>query len=132
MNRIFSGILAFFVSACAGSGPDQALLNQVQSLVHAALETHKVLRLSEIDSVQWTEMVLIRPYTPNESLEPKLSENKRVSATKIEQRDDITVMVFTKGSEVTGVVEFPRAIFDFSQLELKAFRPEDNISLILD
>ncbi|WP_334120772.1 hypothetical protein [Limnobacter sp.] len=129
MKSFVLGVFALLVSACSGSNTDQLLLNQIRALVDTAQQGDSVLQLRKIDSVKWDQMVLIRPYTGYETLDKELTSNKKVLATKIDQRDDVTVMVFTNAGVVVGVVEFSRAVSDLSQLELRRYKPEDSIFL---
>lgn len=129
MKSFVLGVLALLVSACSGSNTDQLLLDQIRALVDTAQQGDRVLQLSKIDTVKWDQMVLIRPYTGYETLDKELTTNKKVLATKIDQRDDVTVMVFTNAGVVVGVVEFSRAVSDLSQLELRRYKPEDSIFL---
>jgi hypothetical protein len=112
MKSIVLGLLALLISACNGSRTEQLLLNQVQALVRSAQETDKVLKLNQINGLEWDEMLVIRPYTSFNSLDEELSSNKVLLATEIDARDDITVMLFKNVGAVVGVVEFPRAVFD--------------------
>lgn len=129
MKSFVLGVFALLVSACSGSNTDQLLLDQIRALVDTAQQGDRVLQLSKIDAVKWDQMVLIRPYTGYETLDKELTTNKKVLATKIDQRDDVTVMVFTNVGVVVGVVEFSRAVSDLSQLELRRYKPEDSIFL---
>lgn len=129
MKSFVLGVFALLVSACSGSNTDQLLLDQIRALVDTAQQGDRVLQLSKIDAVKWDQMVLIRPYTGYETLDKELASNKKVLATKIDQRDDVTVMVFTNVGVVVGVVEFSRAVSDLSQLELRRYKPEDSIFL---
>lgn len=129
MKSFVLGVFALLVSACSGSNTDQLLLDQIRALVDTAQQGDRVLQLSKIDAVKWDQMVLIRPYTGYETLDKELTTNKKVLATKIDQRDDVTVMVFTNAGVVVGVVEFSRAVSDLSQLELRRYKPEDSIFL---
>lgn len=129
MKSFVLGVFALLVSACSGSNTDQLLLDQIRALVDTAQQGDRVLQLSKIDAVKWDQMVLIRPYTGYETLDKELASNKKVLATKIDQRDDVTVMVFTNVGVVVGVVKFSRAVSDLSQLELRRYKPEDSIFL---
>ena len=132
MKSIVLGLLALLISACNGSRTDPLLLNQIQALVRSAQQADKVLKLNQINELEWDELLLIRPYTSFNSLDEELSSNKALLATKIDARDDITVMLFTQVGEVVGVVEFPRAVFDFSQINSQTYTPKDIILLTSD
>jgi hypothetical protein len=132
MKSIVLGLLALLISACNGSRTEQLLLNQVQALVRSAQETDKVLKLNQINGLEWDEMLVIRPYTSFNSLDEELSSNKVLLATEIDARDDITVMLFKNVGAVVGVVEFPRAVFDFSQINSQTYTPNDRILLTSD
>ena len=73
MKCIVLGLLALLISACNGSRTEQLLLNQVQALVRSAQETDKVLKLNQINGLEWDEMLVIRPYTSFNSLDEELA-----------------------------------------------------------
>lgn len=129
MKSIVLGLLALLISACNGSRTEQLLLNQIHALVRSAQETDKVLKLNQINGLEWDELLLIRPYTSFNSLDEELSSYKVLLATEIDARDDITVMLFKHAGAVVGVVEFPRAVFDFSQINSQTYTPNDRILL---
>lgn len=132
MKNIILGLLVLLISACKGSPNEQPLFNRIEALVSSAQKTDKVLKLNQINEINWDELRLIKPYSAFESLGDELSSNKALIATKIDTRDDITVMVFTQAGEVVGVVEFPRSIFDFSQINSQTCTPNDRILLTGD
>lgn len=128
MKRLLLGIVALLLSGC-GTSKSDLLLDQINGLVEAAKRGDQQVQLNQITIIDWDILWVINPYTQLNSLEKELFADSRIAATKIDERDDVTVLVFTSNNQIVGVVEFPRAIFDFSRLEVRKLTPMDRFKV---
>ena len=131
MNILLTCMVVIFLAACGTSKPDP-LLDQIKALVVQAKDSGKHVHLNQVDAIDWNALFLINPYTSIQSLGSEFAADSRIKKTRIDQRDDITVLVFTKDNQIVDVIEFPRKIFDFSELQRTRFTPMGRFQVDID
>ncbi len=66
---------------------------------------------------EWQKLYVFAPYTPIDDVEKALGFKWRAAKkTRINERDDITLLVFVIGRTVQDYIEHPRDAGDFSRL----------------
>jgi hypothetical protein len=75
----------------------------------------------------WEKMYVFPPYTPLDDIEKALGFKWRgAKKTRINERDDITLLVFVIGKTVQASIEHPRDAGDFSRLRpARAYVPRE-------
>jgi hypothetical protein len=76
-----------------------------------------VVDIGQIDHVRWDRLYVFAPYTPHTTVDAALGfEWAKVHQIDLERRDDINVLVLTRGRSVVTYLELPRSRLDFAQI----------------
>lgn len=91
-----------------------ALFREIDGIVAAAAAQGEPANFAQVDWFVWDMMYVFGPYTPPDTIEAALgfpwSGADRVAITR---RDDINLVVFTRGGAVTEFLELERRRIDF-------------------
>ena len=83
-------------------------------------------RLGEVTLFDWDRVHIFAPYTPQDSIEQSLGfASPAIGRTAIEDRDDITLLVFMNKDEPVRIVAFPRDRGDFANAAAPSGLPQD-------
>lgn len=85
------------------------------------------IKIKEFTKFEWDAFFIIPPYSKISALESHLKiDLKMMRNIRIENRDDIVILVFANQGRVVRFVEYPRWPGDFSKLgEVKFYSPND-------
>jgi len=96
------------------------------NLVESVLKSELSRRSAQISlaklGTQWDSVQVIGPYTPASRLPPRLASDPGLVRSRIDRRDDISLLAFSKGEQVSSVVEVSRAVLDLSPLANQIIR----------
>jgi len=82
----------------------------------------------------WEKLYVFPPYTPIDDIEKALGFKWRgVKKTRINERDDITLLLFVIGKTVQASIEHPRNAGDFSRLRpAYAYTPREGYFEVIE
>jgi hypothetical protein len=76
-----------------------------------------VVDFGQIDLFVWDMMYVFTPYTPHATVDAALGFAwAKVNEIDIERREDINLLVLTRGGSVVAYLELPRSRLDFAHL----------------
>ena len=88
----------------------------VVSLIRSELGRRSAqINLAQLGA-EWDGIRVIGPYKPTWKLPPLFASDPGVVRSRIDKRDDITILAFWRGEQVASIVQVPRAVFDLSSL----------------
>jgi len=84
--------------------------------VNEALKSDQVLRMDTVNKGEWDRMFVFSPYTALSEIEAALKQKAApaIENFRLEERDDINLIVFLNGDKITIVAAVPRSVADFS------------------
>ena len=119
-------VLSLLAALVAGAGcsdrPAQERFKWFEMVGSIVAAKHKTGTPTYIDVVRvlpfgWEKMYVFPPYTPIDDVEKALGFKWRgAKKTRINERDDITLLVFVIGRTVQAAIEHPRTAGDWSRL----------------
>jgi hypothetical protein len=123
-KRHFAALAALMVLSSAGCSdrPQQERFKWqqfVDAIISAKQSTGEPQYLDVVSVMPfgWEKFYMFPPYTPIADIEKALGFKWRAAKkTRIDQRDDITLLVFVIGRTVQASIEQPRNAGDFSRL----------------
>lgn len=99
---------------------DEAVEGLAQAVDRAAASGgEEVLDLAVRTEFAWDRVFILPPYTDAEAAAVQLGEpaGQAAEQTRIGERDDITVLAFSRSGELVEVIAFPRDRGDFSVVD---------------
>jgi len=79
----------------------------------------KIIDLSQLNSFEWDELIILGPYSVVENVENELNlDLENIRENKIEYDDSINLLVFLKNRKSIKISEVSRGIGDFMYLFL--------------
>jgi hypothetical protein len=111
-----------FLAGCEGPRPQDRFRwhEIVGSVLHSKKTTGDptYLDVRRVMPFDWDKFYVFPPYTPIDDIEKALGFGwGTAKKTKINERDDITLLVFVMGRTIQEYVEHPRSEGDFSKLK---------------
>ena len=121
-------LAAAVLNGCAGEPlHDRFRWNEmIQSVTLAKQRSAAPVYLDVIRAmpIEWEKFYMFPPYTPIEDVQKALGFKwKGAAKTRIDERDDVTLLLFVAGQTVVDHIEHPRNKGDFSRL--RAGHPYD-------
>jgi hypothetical protein len=119
---VFAALLTVLVSAGCSDRPAQERFKwfeMVSSVIDAKQKTGQPTYLDVVRVLPfgWEKMYVFPPRTPIADIDKSLGFKWRgAKKTRIDERDDITLLVFVIGRTVQAAIEHPIASGDFSRL----------------
>ena len=118
---IVASLVMVLLPGCTGRRhQDRFKWREIVASVIAAKQTRGVpvyLDVVRVMPFEWEKFYMFPPYTPIDDIEKALGFKWRAAKkTRIDERDDITLLVFVIGRTVQDYIEHPRAAGDFSRL----------------
>lgn len=116
-NRLMPLLLCLGLLACADSHDGDAAFTKALATRYLALgAAQDTLPLAQLTSFAWDEVFLFGPYTPI----PELARITGVAidqatSSRIEERDDIHILVFMQQKKLVKVIPVARTLVDFMQ-----------------
>jgi hypothetical protein len=116
MGRVLATALTGLVSPLglsssrAGDISNDGVVSLIRSEVGRRSAHINLARLG----ADWDGVRVIGPYTPTAKLPPMFARDPGVIRSRIDRRDDITILAFWRGAQVASVVQVPRAVLDLS------------------
>jgi|GEM_PF-3065668 len=118
MHIVTAALLSIFSILTGCSSEDKATSVFVQNLENAsgALKAGQELRMDVVNKGEWNRMFVFSPYTPLSEIETaiKLKVSSAIESARLNERDDINLLVFLNGDTMQLVAAVPRKIADFS------------------
>jgi hypothetical protein len=135
-RRMYLAVLAVSLVAVAGSGCTDTRHQdrfKWKEFVAAAIESKKAadgpvyFDVVRVMPFEWEKLYMFPPHTPIEEIEKVLGFGWRTAnKTRINEREDITLLVFVIGRTVHDYIEQPRDQADFSRLRAgHAYTPRE-------
>lgn len=92
---------------------------KIKTIASSLEDTNRAtIDFKDIIKEDWESMFVFPAYTSYETIYDALGFDwDEVYKTGISYKDDITLLVFTKGNKVVRYIEYPKAYGDFSSLE---------------
>ena len=119
---IFAVLIALLVSAGCSDRPAQERFkwfDMVGSIIDAKKKTGNPTYIDVVRVLPfgWEKMYVFPPYTPIDDIEKALGFKwGGAKKTRIDERDDITLLLFVIGKTVQAAIEHPRIAGDWSRL----------------
>lgn len=118
---VITAVAGVCLSACTGKRHQDRFrwFEIVGSIIQSKKATGEpeYLDVRRVMPFGWEKFFVFPPYTPVDDIEKALGFGWRTAnKTKIEERDDITLLIFVKSRTVQEYVEHPRSKGDFSRL----------------
>jgi hypothetical protein len=92
------------------------MIDTLKQEIERKQKSGDTLNMMEIISSDWDRMYVFGPYTPESKIQEvlgfELKENFR-----IDERDDINLLVFVKDNNVIQLIYFPRSFGDFTSAD---------------
>lgn len=98
---------------------DDELEGLIAAEVHAAVSGNiGLVTLSEVGDFPWDHLLILAPYTALSTVEDSLGVKlSSLGHFGINERDDVTLMVFVEGDTPVRAVAYPRSAGDFAEVE---------------
>jgi hypothetical protein len=115
-------LAAVAVGGCSGERfQDRFKWNEIVASITRSKQTSGApvyLDLIRVMPLEWEKFYMFAPYTPIADIDKALGFKwGGAKKTRIDERDDITLLVFVTGHTVQDAIEQPRAAGDFSRLK---------------
>jgi len=118
MHIVTAALLSIFSVLTGCSSEDKVTSAFVQDLENAsgALKAGQELRMDVVNKGEWNRMFVFVPYTPLSEIETaiKLKVSSAIESARLNERDDINLLVFLNGDTIQVVAAVPRKVVDFS------------------
>jgi len=108
-------VTALLMAGCTRDDDASAALQHKLEQAAGALKPGQTLSMADMNPDEWDSFFLFAPYTPNSAIRAALGTlPQQVEATRLEERDDIHLLVFTAQQSPRLVAAIPRSRVDFS------------------
>lgn len=116
-----SVILIGLTAGCDPDGKVDMPLTQILTQAAMAVAPGDLLVLDKVVTQPWDRAVVFGPYTPEDLMKQTLGGELPAVLLRIQidQRDDVNLVVFLAGAQVTAAVALPRRVADFPKSELQ-------------
>ena len=109
-------VLVGLLAACTSSNQGTERFAHDLEGASKGLKGDEILRMDLVNAGQWDRMFIFPPYTPTRDIEAVLKSKLSASITesRINERDDINLLVFVNGGKIQMAVAVARGVVDFS------------------
>lgn len=109
-------VTALLMAGCTRDDEASAALQHKLEQAAGALKPGQTLSMADMNPGEWDSFFLFAPYTPNSTIRAALGGTlpQQVEATRLEERDDIHLLVFTAQQSARLVAVIPRSRVDFA------------------
>ncbi len=111
-------IVFFTLASCKDKSilyTDLLLANQIEKEFNVAAD---ITNLSNLNSFEWNELIILEPYSQIELVEKELQINlKPIRENSIEYIDAINLFIFFKDKKLIKIAEVSRVTGDFKNLK---------------
>lgn len=108
--------MTLLMAGCTRDDDASAALKRKLEQAAGALKPGQTLSMADMNPGEWDSLFLFPPYTPNSAIRAALGGTLplQVEATRLEERDDIHLLVFTAQQSTRLVAVIPRSSVDFA------------------
>lgn len=110
-------IILLTIFSCQNSNPlesDKTLTEKIETEFESELD---IIDLSELNSFDWGELLILGPYSVIENIEKDLNINlESLGENNIEYSESINLLIFLKDAKPVNISEVSRGIGDFTNL----------------
>ena len=113
-SAVFAALCGL-LTACTSSNQSAERFNYDLKIASKGLHSGKILRMDSVNVNQWDNMYIFPPYTKTKDIEKSINSRLPPSITesRIIERDDVNLIVFTNGEDVQMAATVPRSSIDF-------------------